>query len=202
MQLLIAVVNYRSAGMVCDVLDSIAEEVRALGGVRVRVGDNGSGDDSVEVLSRHVAEQGFGDFAEVLDLQTNAGFAAGNNRLMEGPLNGPEHERPEFVLMLNPDTIATPGCLGALLEFMRAHPTVGLAGSQLIDPDGTVQQSSFRFLGLASEIDELMRFGPLTKLLSDYRVSAPQEGPHPRATEWVAGASLIVRREVFESIGQ
>jgi N-acetylglucosaminyl-diphospho-decaprenol L-rhamnosyltransferase len=250
-QLLIAIVNYRSAGMVKDLLDSLAQEVRGLAGVVVRVGDNGSGDDSVEALAKHVQAKGYGDFAEVLDLKRNGGFAFGNNRLIEGPLNGPlaerpdyvlmlnpdtlvrpgairalldfmtRHpdaglagsrliegplngplaERPDYVLMLNPDTLVRPGAIRALLDFMTRHPDAGLAGSRLIDPDGSVQASAFRFQGLCSEIDDGLRLGLVSKLLRRWKVAAPQPLDQPSQCQWVAGASLIVRREVFERIG-
>ena len=206
MKLLVAVVSYRSAGMVCDLLDSLADECRAMADVLVRVGDNGSGDDSVEILESHVRELGYGDFAEVIDLGRNGGFAWGNNRLIEGPLNAPETERPDYVLLLNPDTLATHGCLGALRDFLDAHPDAAMAGSQLIDPgpDPAVQTSAFRFQGFLSEIDDGLRFGPVSKLLGRFKTKAPHpERPDapPYRCDWVAGASLMVRREVFETIG-
>lgn len=199
--LLIAIVNYRSAGMVADLLDTLAEEVRGLVGVRVRVGDNGSGDDSVARLRAHVQARGYQDFAEVLDLGHNGGFAFGNNRLIEGPLSAPADARPRYVLLLNPDTLVRPGAIRALLEFMQARPDAGLAGSRLIDPDGSVQVSAFRFQGLFSELDDGLRLGLVSRLLSRWKVTAPQPLDRPTRCDWVAGASLIVRREVFERIG-
>ena len=206
MKLLIAVVNFKSADLVAPLLDSLAAEARALGDIWVRVGDNGSGDGSAEVLAAHVKEKGYGDFAEVLDLGHNGGFAWGNNRLIEDPLKSHERGQPQYVLFLNPDTLATPGCLRELIAFMDANPGAGLAGSQLIDPgpEPAVQASAFRFQGFFSEIDDTLRFGPISKLLSRYKTKAPHpETPDapPYECQWVAGASMIVRREVFEKIG-
>jgi hypothetical protein len=201
LKLLIAIVNYRSAGLVRDLLDSLAEEVRSLPGVWVRIGDNGSGDGSVQQLAEHIAKCGYSDFAELLDLERNGGFAFGNNRLIEAPLNAPEAQRPQYVLMLNPDTLVRPGAIRALLEFMNSRPDAGLAGSRLIDPDGSIQQSAFRFQGFFSEIDDGLRLGIVSKLLARWKVAAPQPLDQPSQCQWVAGASLIVRREVFERIG-
>ena len=206
MKLLIAIVNFKSADLVAPLLDSLASECRQLGGIKVRVGDNGSGDGSFERLAAHVEAKNYGDFAEVLDLAHNGGFAWGNNRLIEGPLRGNRGERPEYVLFLNPDTLATPRCLRTLIEFMDSTPEAGLAGSQLIDPgpNPAVQASAFRFQGFFSEIDDTLRFGPVSRLLSSYKTKMPHPetsdaAPYP--CEWVAGASMIVRPEVFEAIG-
>jgi GT2 family glycosyltransferase len=83
---------------------------------------------------------------------------------------------------------------------MKAHPEVGIAGSRLEDLDGTPQHSAFRFPSVLSELDGGLRLGVVSKLLSKWLVAPPiSEVACP--TEWVAGASMIVRREVFESVG-
>ena len=112
----------------------------------------------------------------MLDLAHNGGFAWGNNRLIEGPLAAPESERPEYVLFLNPDTLATPDCLRALIEFMDAHPGRRPGGEPADRPGrGTrqVQASAFRFQGFFSEIDDGLRLGPVSRLLARYKTKAP-----------------------------
>jgi len=83
---------------------------------------------------------------------------------------------------------------------MEAHPEVGLAGSRLEEPDGTPQRSAFRFPSILGELEGGLRFGPVSRLLANWVMAPPvleEQGP----VDWVAGASLIIRREVFESIG-
>jgi GT2 family glycosyltransferase len=92
------------------------------------------------------------------------------------------------------------GAIEHLLEFMVAHPHVGIAGSRLEDPDGTPQRSAFRFPTIAGELDKTLRFGPVSRLLQRYVVSPPVPAQET-ATDWVAGASMFVRRAVFEQIG-
>jgi hypothetical protein len=83
---------------------------------------------------------------------------------------------------------------------MDRRPDVGIAGSRLENPDGTPQTSAFRFPSVLSEIEAGMRLGPVSRLLK-WRVVAPPPPSEAGPTEWVAGASMIVRREVFEDIG-
>ena len=50
-----------------------------------------------------------------------------------------------------------PGGVGALVEFMDAHPAGGIAGSRLEFPDGRPQASAFRFHSVFGEIDMGLR---------------------------------------------
>ena len=203
MRLLVVIVNYRSASLAIDCLRSLTPEVAALGGpasVRVVVTDNPSGDDSVPRLTRAVADNGWGAWATIQPLPRNGGFAYGNNEAIRPALSS--GDPPDYVLLLNPDTLVRPGAVRALLDFMDARPDVGLAGSRLEDPDGTPQRSAFRFHTVPGELEAGLRLGFVSKLLGRYIVAPPvPDGSEPRPVDWVAGASLIVRRAVFEQVG-
>ncbi len=196
--LLVVIVNYRTPNLTIDCLHSLVEEVRSLRGTRVVITDNNSGDDSVEQIQTAIATEGWGEWASLMPLSHNGGFAFGNNAAIRPALSS--NNPPDYVLLLNPDTIVRPGALRVLVEFMSKNPQVGIAGSRLEDPDGTPQVSAFRFHTLPSEVDSGLRLGLVSKLLSKWVVWSPipQETCQ---TDWVAGASMIVRREVFEQVG-
>ncbi len=201
MRLLVVIVNYRSAGLTVDCLRSLAPEIaRVEGGARVIVTDNASGDDSVPSLTRAVADNDWGGWAIVQPLEHNGGFAYGNNAAIRPALAS--IDKPDYVLLLNPDTVVRPDALAALLDFMDANPSAGLAGSRLEHPDGAPQRSAFRFHSVASELEAGLRIGLVSKLLQNRVVAPPvPRGTEPRRVDWVAGASLIVRRRVFETAG-
>ena len=194
----IVIVNYRTPGLVVDCLRSLAPQVRELADARVVVVDGGSGDGSTETLVADIRQEGWGRWVELLPLADNRGFAAGNNAAIRPWLHSPA--APDYVLLLNPDTVVRPGGVRALVEFMEAHPGAGIAGSRLEDPDGTPQRSAFRFPSLASEFDGGLRLGLVTNLLSRY-VVAPTVRDESHEADWVSGASLMVRRAVFEAVG-
>lgn len=196
--LVVVIVNYRTAGLTIDCLRSLVSEVRSLPGTRVIVTDNASGDGSVEKIQAAIETEGWGDWASLQPLERNGGFAYGNNAAIRPVLESPNP--PPYILLLNPDTIVRPGALKALVDFMDSHPDVGIAGSRLEDPDGTPQRSAFRFHSILSELDFGLRLGIVTKLLSNW-VVAPPVSDEVGQTDWVAGASMIVRREVFETAG-
>ena len=197
-RLLVVTVNYRTPALTIDCLQSLEDEVRSLSNVQVVVTDNASGDDSVEKIAHAIAQNQWGDWAKFMPLDLNGGFAFGNNAAIHPGFNS--GTLPPYVLLLNPDTVVRPGALKALMDFMEMNPRVGIAGSRLEDPDGTSQRSAFRFPSLLSELESTLRLGFVSKLLSGWNVSPPtRDEDHP--TNWVAGASMIIRREVFETIG-
>ncbi|WP_445244288.1 glycosyltransferase family 2 protein [Microcoleus sp. OTE_8_concoct_300] len=196
--LLVVIVNYRTSSLTIDCLRSLVSEVQSLPGMRVAVADNASGDSSTEQIPAAIASEGWSEWASFVPLDRNGGFAFGNNALIRPVLQSPNP--PPYFLLLNPDTIVRPGALKALVDFMETHPDAGIAGSRLEDPDGTPQESAFRFHTLASEFDFGWRLGPLSKLLKNW-AAVPPLSQEICQTDWVAGASMIVRREVFEKIG-
>ncbi|MEM9414650.1 MAG: glycosyltransferase family 2 protein [Planctomycetota bacterium] len=194
----VVIVNYRTGALVCDCLDSLVAESVRLPGMRVTITDNASGDGSIDEIAQHIEAKGYADWAATMPLDDNGGFAYGNNAAIRVALE--RDTPPEAVLLLNPDTVIRPGAVEAIWAFMEAHPEVGIAGSRLEHPDESVQTSCFRFPGFAGEVEEAARFGPVTRLLSRW-VVAPTPPADAQPCDWVSGASMMVRRAVFEDVG-
>src|SRR5438067_9909815 len=123
MRLLIVIVNYRTPDLAIDCLRSLAPQIAPQ--MRVVITDNLSGDDSVERMSAAIRDHQW-DWATLMPLERNGGFAFGNNTAIRPALAS--EAPPEFVLLLNPDTVLRDGAVQALLDFMQAHPQVGIAG--------------------------------------------------------------------------
>jgi N-acetylglucosaminyl-diphospho-decaprenol L-rhamnosyltransferase len=195
---IVAILNYRTPALTIDCLHSLMSEVQAIPGIRVVISDNASGDGSVKKIQAAITTEGWSEWASVMPLSCNGGFAFGNNAVIREALQSTDP--PPYLLLLNPDTVIRPGAIQALIHFMDEHLKVGIVGSRLEDPDGTPQRSAFRFHTLLSEIDSGLRLGLITKLLSNW-VVAPPVSATAHQTDWVAGASMMIRREVFEAIG-
>ena len=164
MKLLVVIVNFRTPDLTIDCLRSLAPEVVAVpGGARVVVTDNLSPDESVPRLRRAIDDHGWAPWATLMPLAANGGFAYGNNAAIRPHLDVPDAEKPDYVLLLNPDTVVHSGGITELVKFMDARPDVGIAGSRLEDPDGTPQVSAFRFHSITSELEHGMRFGPVSR---------------------------------------
>ena len=196
--LLIVIVNYRSAELAIDCLQSLELEVCSHPGAHVAIVENASGDDQFRRLRAEIDCQGWRGWVSLIAAERNGGFAAGNNLAIRSALAWTRP--PSMFWLLNPDTVVRPGALMALTRFLETNPTVGLAGSRLEYPDGTAQISAFRFPSILGELDGGLRFRPISRLLKDKAMFQPV-ADQAHSTDWVAGASLMIRREVFDQVG-
>jgi N-acetylglucosaminyl-diphospho-decaprenol L-rhamnosyltransferase len=109
-------------------------------------------------------------------------------------------DQPQYVFLLNADTLVRPRALKALVQFMDEHRKVGIAGSAQEYPDGTPHHSAFRFHTPLSEFEGNLKLGLVSRLLKGWVVALPNVNRACKV-DWVSGASMIVRREVFNDIG-
>ena len=190
-------VNYKTADLALRAIEAVLLDLEPLGG-KAYVVDNASGDGSVERLQAGIEERGWGDRVELIASAKNVGFGAGNNLAFRAALGAADP--PEYFYLLNPDAKPDPGAVRTLIEFMDAHPTIGLAGSKVRHPDGTLRNSAFRFPGVLSEVEAGLHVRLATRLLDKWRVPAEQ----PTSTspvDWVSGASVIIRAETLQDVG-
>jgi GT2 family glycosyltransferase len=196
-KVLAIIVNHKRPDLVVLGLESLGPELAAIGDCRVVVTD-ASGDGSDDKIAAAIAERGFGAWASLLRLPKNGGYGYANNQAIIAALASTDP--PEYVYLLNPDAYVHPGAVRELVSFMEQRPDVGLAGSQQEQPDGSINRSAFRFPGVRSELIQGSRLGILKRLLPGSEI-APPPSDHAVPTDWLSGASLLVRRQVFERAG-
>ena len=129
MRIVIVIVNYCTAALSVDCLRSLAPKAGS-GQWHVIVVENASPDDSAEVLQNEISRNRWSNWIDLLIAQENGGFAKGNNRAFDR-IYAKNDSRPEYVLLLNPDTIVRPGAIELLAEFLDKNPRAGIAGSRL-----------------------------------------------------------------------
>ena len=191
----IIVVNYRTPDLAEDCLQSLAPQIADFDGGQVVIVDNASGDGSVDRLCQAIEAKGWSEWASVMPQVRNGGFAFGNNAGIRAALAAATP--PELILLLNPDTIARPHAIRALVDFMDAHPDAGIAGSRLENAEGGVDGTAHNSPSPLGELDAGARLGFLSRLLPRHVVTPPtREVEHQ--CDWVSGASMMIRRQVFE----
>jgi N-acetylglucosaminyl-diphospho-decaprenol L-rhamnosyltransferase len=194
----VALVNYCTRDLTLDCLHSLATEVAEFPNLRVVVADNASPDGSGAQIAKAIRDNGWASWAKLLQLPKNGGFSYGNNAVVRECLDDPQP--PRYIWLLNTDTIVRPGALRALVDYMEQHPEVGMAGSRLEHPDSVRQCSAFRFHTIASEFEASLGLGVVSKLLKRWAV-APPLTDEPSRYDWISGASMLIRTQVFRDIG-
>ena len=193
----VVIVNYRTAALVVDCLKSLSTSVSELRGGRVLVADNASGDGSVETLGVAIDRNGWSDWAEVIALPRNGGFAYGNN----AALARARAIDPQFAtaILINPDVVVEETTLGSLLSYMREHPRCGIAGAAIRNPHGGRETSAHRWPSPLGELESAAQLRAASRWLAQYAVS-PSEWLSG-ICDWVSGACMAIRRETLDAVG-
>jgi N-acetylglucosaminyl-diphospho-decaprenol L-rhamnosyltransferase len=195
-RVLVVIVNYKTATLTVACLRSLAAEVALHPWIKVTVVENDSGDGAV--LAASIRANGWGDWVSLTLTERNGGFSYGNNRGIAPALRW--SEPPDYFLILNPDTEVRTGAIRALADFLDEHPRVGIAGSSFEFEDGSAWPIAFRFHSALGQFEQGIRLGSVTRLLCKLTVARTM-GAEPAEVDWVAGASMMIRRQVVRDIG-
>jgi GT2 family glycosyltransferase len=107
----------------------------------------------------------------------------------------------DFALVLNPDIVLEPDCIGELAAAMGRHPDAGVAVPLLRYPSGAPQPSARRFPRIGGT---LLRRTPVRYLMGDRLARSAHYLPPPaddRAVDWALGACLFVRADAWRATG-
>jgi GT2 family glycosyltransferase len=186
----IAIVAHDSAAELRRNLSGHAALAEALGAPLVVV-DNASRDETVAV-----ARELGGPNLTLIAAPRNRGYAAGVNAAA-ATMPGRD------ILLLNPDVEAlTPEAVGALREFLAAHPRAGVVAPRLLGRDGAPQVSARRFPTMAAMLGSTAGLGRIAPLRRSYeRYLEPSSSPSARIVDWVIGAAMLLRRAAFDEVG-
>jgi hypothetical protein len=188
----VVVVTWNSEAWIGRCVGSVAAGCGALTRETI-VHDNASRDGTVALARAALA----GEQGEVVQSTANHGFAGGINRALT-------RARGRFVLLLNPDCELAAGSVETLVRRIEARAAAG-AVPLLVGDDG-VPQREFqlrRFPTLRTFASELLMIERLTggdREIDRYRCRDLDLGVE-QPVEQPAGAALLLRRDVFASIG-
>ncbi len=193
MKVSIVIVNFQTPQLVVDCLDALDNEKSKDDQFNTFIVDNNSGDDSVKVLDAWINSSRYTSQRQLVAHTSNSGFSSGNNI-------GIKASTSKFVLLLNSDTIVRPGAIDLLVKTLQDNPQMGMASPRLEWPDGSPQESCFRFHRPINELIRSAATGPITRLFERYEVPL-RVSDKVMYPEWTSFACVLIRRQVFEDIG-
>lgn len=171
----IIILAYNKFRMTLDCLKSIEKNVSRDISYEVILVDNAS-TDTMHLL------KGI-DGLRYLYSETNRGFVGGCNYAAA-------FAKGKYIVFLNNDTFVCPNWLEGLYNTLDGDEGIGLVGSKLLYPDGTLQESGGIILNDGSGYN----FGKHDNA-DDYKYN------YVRDVDYCSGASIILRRSLFEELG-
>ena len=193
----VVIVNYRTPDLTMRCLASLRDELPLVPDLRAVVVDGGSADGSAARLAEGIAKNEYRDWVSFLPLELNGGFGWANNQAI---LKLARDERePDFIHLLNPDAEVVHGAVFALVEELKRHPRCAAAGSQLLNPNGSLAASAFRFPSIGREFINAAQSERLGRLLGV--ASTVVEAKESVDADWVTGASVMLRADALRESG-
>ncbi len=180
----IVIVNWNTRELLKDCLESVVRTVHGLT-YEIIVVDNASTDGSVTMLGELFPQ------VRIISNNENRGFGAANNQafqIMAG----------RYAHLLNTDTVLTEGAVQELFAFMESHPEAGMSCGQLLNRDGSKQNSIAAFPTL---LTLLTNMSLLEYLFPGKYPSKRYPHRQPVEVDSAVGACLMVRKAAMDVVG-
>ena len=190
MDISIVILNYKSKGFTLNSIKSIKEADFDDLKYEIIVVDNDSKDAIGDILTWQ--------YPEIIFIQNkyNMGMGAGNNV-------GIKKAQGEYIIIMNPDTIAFKNTFLKIYNFIYNDHSIGMVGPMQLNPDKSVQDSCFRWYNLFTPFYRRTFFGNFRFakkdldrfLLKDY------DRKKEKDVDWLLGSFLFCRGKVFDEVG-
>jgi GT2 family glycosyltransferase len=184
MELSVIIVNWNTRELLRKCLDSVEMTVRPLSHETIVV-DNASTDGSAAMLHERFPK------VRLIENLENRGFGAANNQafaIMTG----------RYALLLNSDAVLTENAISELFVCMENNPEAAMACGQLLNADGSRQNSIAAFPSLLT----LMTNTPLLEYLFPRRFPSKRYSHStPVEIDSGIGACLLVRKAAMDAVG-
>ncbi|EKD33286.1 MAG: hypothetical protein ACD_76C00053G0003 [uncultured bacterium] len=186
----ILIVHYNTPGLLKQTLKGLFERARPACEFEVIVVDN----NPANRISSDIREM----FPQVkfIDSEKNLGFAGGVNYAIKNA-NG------RYLLVFNPDIATAQNAIDELVCAMDKNPEIGVMGPRLRNPDGSIQDSCYRFQSFLTPFYSRTFFGKFGRGKKDIERHLMKDFDHNSAREvdWLLGGCILARKKAVEDVG-
>lgn len=183
-KLFIVILNFNSGKRILDCVESLIKDVETRKDILVV--DNNSSDDSLWLLERF--RRKISIRLSIIRNKKNFGYASGNNIGISFALD----RGVRYVLLLNPDMVLSHGSLSTLIAHCESKPNIGIVGPKIY-----ILGTPNKIWSCGGIIDK-ERY---TAGLIGYREVDSGHYKNKKEVDYVSGAGMLVRREVFNKVG-
>jgi GT2 family glycosyltransferase len=179
----VIVLNWNGLDDTVECLESLKKIAYA--NCEIIVVDNGSRGNDADIL-----EERFGDYIHMIRNDKNYGYTGGNNIGIKYAIDG---SKPDYVLVLNNDTVVAPDFLNRMIEIAEGDASIGVVGPKVChrsNPD--------RIQSIGAKVN--MWTGQASPIGVN-EVDAGQYDDAVREVDYVSGCCMLVRTEVIQKVG-
>jgi GT2 family glycosyltransferase len=189
MELSIIVTNYRNPELLKVCLDSIKKCAIDVA-YELIVADSATQEDTEMMMRENYPEITFHPF------EKNVGFQALLKKAVES-------SRGQYLLLLNGDIIVTADAINKLLAYIKGNESVGMVGPKLLNFNGTLQNSCFRFYKPFTIVYRRTFLGrlPFAKRHLDWFLMADYDHAAAKEVDWLMGSALMLSRKSIGKVG-
>jgi len=193
------IVSFKNAPVLKLCLESFIKEIRSLRRKKKLRSEIIVVDSTAEEKTRDVVKQKIikGNPVKYLPFSENTGFSKAVNA-------GIRSSRGSLLLILNYDIIATKGSLDKMVNYIKKNPKTGILGPELLNFDGSHQDSTFKFY---TPLIILMRRTILGRTkwgkrsLKEFVINTSEIKKALPIKGWLMGSALMLRRDNLDKVG-
>ena len=180
-QVSVVILNFNGAGFLREFLPSV---IRFSTGAELIVIDNGSNDDSLELLK--------GEFpaVRVIELPENLGFTGGYNR-------GLQEVESKYFILLNSDVEVTSNWIKPIIEFMEQDPQIVACQPKILSQSA---RNTFEYAGAGGGFIDYLGYPFCRGRLFTTLEQDCGQFDDIADVFWASGACLFIRSKIFWSM--
>jgi GT2 family glycosyltransferase len=187
----LTIVNYNTKDLLFYCLKKIYQAHISLP-FQIIVLDNASRD------ADEIEEEICSKYPEIVFLKQlqNTGYTKGVNACVK-------KAEAQYIFNLNTDAFIEPGIVEKMVEYLENNPSVGLISPQLLNFDGSIQESSYLFLTPLIALYRRTPIGlfPFAKKTLAHFSMVEWDHNSIKEVDWVLGAAYMFPKGVVEEIG-
>jgi len=151
---------------------------------------------ATEESARDLMREKYSDITFIAN-KKNKGFGYVANQ-------GIEKSKGEFLFIINHDIIIKDNAIEKLLEYIKDNPEVGLVGPKLVNFDGSVQASAYRFYTWKTILYRRTFLGKLPsaqKHLEKFLLKKQMAENKIIEVDWLMGSAMMTMAEAVKKVG-